>query len=253
MRKTSLFILGLFFFGSGFVSTFAHALSIIDKPLDPAGYGFTSMYGSQNVLEDFIVSAKTRITDVSWYGLFSSGTEATDQCLADFDVLFFNDDDEAEWATDGGINVSGLPARRAFYETTVTAVKGSATASGDPLHGGAIFKWETDIPTVLLDADRYWIDIRSSNTETDFFLWSHSAAEDGYAVHKSLPASYIAPYGIEPFDPEIPYWIVSDEFYDEQAFALNGVPVPEPFTIILLVFGLAGLSGFYRVRDKGQS
>jgi hypothetical protein len=174
-----------------------------------------------------------------WYGLFSSGIVATDQFVADFDVLFFNNNDEAELITDGGIYVSGLPTYQAFYETTVTAVKGTTTEFGDPLHGGTIFKWETDIPCVLLDADKYWIDIRSSFTETDFFLWSHSADEDGYAVHKSLPTSYIPPY-----DPEIPFWIVSDEVNDEQAFALNGVPVPEPCTIFLLVFGLVGLLGF---------
>src|SRR4030042_6257227 len=65
------------------------ALTLVDKPLDASGYGFTSNYGQQNVLEDFTLSFGAKVNKVTWYGLFSFGTVATTQSIADFDLLFY--------------------------------------------------------------------------------------------------------------------------------------------------------------------
>jgi len=242
MAKPLLFLLVLF--SSLFLYAYpSFALTVIDQPLDPSGYGFTSIFGNQNIVEDFTLSTESAITGVSWFGLFSNGIAATPQAIADFDILFYANDDEAEYVTSGGLIVTDVPETAPFYETTVSSVMGTATPYGDPLHGGTILEWEVEIPSLTFDADQYWISIRSNSTEADFFLWSHSANDDGYSVHRTLPTTY-------PYDPEEPFWGVSDEYYDEQAFALYATKVPEPSTAIFFIMGLVALTVLGRVNHK---
>jgi hypothetical protein len=239
-------------------SNLADASIVYDQPIDPIGqYGYTSNYGKQNILEDFTISSKAKVNRVSWYGLFSSGTSATKQSVANFDIIFFMSDPSiAAIEPNSGRIISGLPVQTPFYEFQSVAVYGTETGILDMLHGGDIYKWTVDIPTVsFIDSSKYWIDIRASFNETDFFLWEHSdGVFDTIAVHPSAREFPMVPHfpfykdGELVYQDAASYWSrnISEEYYNTaQAFSLEYITIPEPATVFLL-----GLSLLVLVRFK---
>lgn len=201
----------------------AHAgiQAVVDKPLDPTWYGLTSSYADQNIAEDFVLRAPVRVTEVRWYGLFSSGVTATSQSVADFDILFFADDPSTRVVTYGGVVVTGLPAARPFHRATVRGVTGVATTFPDMLHGGTIFEWRAPLAGPVMGPGRYWIVVRSASTEPDYFLWSHSSPGDGVAVFRTLADTFTRC----PSHPSN-CWQVADEFGDTQALTILGAVPP---------------------------
>jgi hypothetical protein len=204
----------------------AEPILVYEKSLDTSGYGFTSSFQRQEIVEPFILADASRVNEVSWSGFFSLGQTPSGQMLGEFDILFFADDPTKELTTEGGVHVIGLPADTPLYSTTVADVFGTFTGLFDPLHTTSeIQQWTAQIPTIDFDTGRYWIAIRSSAAEPDFFLWSHSASgEDGVGI---------ARHDFNEFN-------VSDEQWDTQAFALR-YTVPEPSTVLLLSTGVFGL------------
>jgi len=128
---------------------------------------------------------------VSWTGLFSSGLEPTPQSVADFDILLFANDATSHATTaNGGLFVSGLPSYQPFFSATFSDLIGTSTGLTYPLFGGTVYQWTVDLPTLSLQADKYWIDICSSSTEHDYFIWSNSLTSDGYTVYKGLANTF---------------------------------------------------------------
>ena len=196
-----------------FLPVLGHASIIYDQPLDPSGgYGYTANYADQNILEDFMIPSRLEVNRVTWHGLFSSGIIATNQSIANFDIIFFETDPSIELIEPySGIIISGLPKQTPFYEYHATGVIGIGTGLSDMLHGGDIYQWTVDIPPVQFDKPgKYWIDIRASFNENDFFLWEHSTSvTDSIAVH---------PYAAEfPFVPSFPYYIGDELIYEDAA------------------------------------
>jgi hypothetical protein len=191
----------------------SNASIIYNQPLDPSGgYGYTTNYADQNILEDFIIPSQVEVNRVIWHGLFSSGTSATDQSIANFDIVFFKTDPSIILIEPySGTTISGLPEQTPFYEYHATGVIGIGTGFPDMLQGGDIHQWAADIPPVQFSTPgKYWIDIRASFNENDFFLWEHSASVvDTIAVH---------PYAAEfPFVPNFPYYVYGELIYEDAA------------------------------------
>jgi hypothetical protein len=194
------------------VPIISNASIIYDQPLDPIGYGYTANYDDQNILEDFIIPSRLEVNRVTWHGLFSSGTSATNQSVADFDIIFFKTDPSIILIEPySGTTISGLPEQTPFYAYHATGVTGTGTGVTDMLHGGDIYQWTVDMPPVQFSSPgKYWIDIRASFNENDYFLWEHSASVvDSIAVH---------PYAAEfPFVPYFPYYVGEELIYEDAA------------------------------------
>lgn len=232
IARLSLVLLGAFFIQSR--AAMAVPFTVVEKPLDATGYGFTSHSGQQHMFEDFSLSSEEKINRIAWYGLFSEGSVANNQSTGNFDVFFFSNSSDLEYLekfpTPEGTIAKGLPDKPAFYAATSRSAVGAGTGQSDPLQGGDIKRWELDIPTLSLAADNYFISIRASASEPGFFLWNHSTnGADGYSVHGS----------ISPLNE--PNFIVSSEVYDTQAFSLERVDVPDGGPGLAAVATLLGL------------
>ena len=156
----------------------AFGITIVDRPLDSTGYGYTSHGGQQQIFDHFEITTGTPVDQVTWYGLFSDGLRANSRSSASFDVYLFRSDPEGEIISPEGAITMGTPTN------AVLAVKGELSSGagigeGDPLHGGDIKQWSVDLPWVYLDPGKYWISICANSTEPGFFLWNHSSGIDG--------------------------------------------------------------------------
>lgn len=224
------------------------AILLVDKPTDvsPISTGYTSMYGDQNMIEHFTLSDTATISQVSWTGLFSSGLISTPQSVASFDVLLFaNDAASSDTTANGGLVVSGLPAYQPFYTATFSDIAGVSTGLSNPIFGGTVYQWTVNLPGLSLHPDQYWIDIRSSSTEHDYFIWSNTLTSDGYTVYSGNPETLTlctpSPDPHNHCNPtNLAGWSVVDEVRG-QAFSITGVNVPEPSALGLLAVSLGGL------------
>jgi hypothetical protein len=211
---TALLVQSSASFAVPFTSDSAPVQTVVEKPLDPTGYGFTSHAGQQQIFEDFELSSGAEINRITWYGLFSDGTVANNQSSGSFDVSFFSNNSDSDYLekfpTPEGTIAQGLPDGPALFSATAIGAIGVGTGQSDPLHGGDIKSWTIDLPTLSLTPDEYFVSISASSSEPGYFLWSHSAiGADGYAVHGSISAL------------KQPIFIVSSEVYDTQAFSLE--------------------------------
>jgi len=193
--------------------------TFVEKPLDATGFGFTSHDGKQQIFEEFSLPIAAAINTITWYGLFSEGTVANDQSSGNFDIFFFSNSSDldylAQFPTPDGKLTQGLPDGPALFGATGLGATGVGTGQSDPLHGGDIKRWTIALPTLFLTPDEYFVSIRASSSEPDFFLWSHSkSGADGYAIQGS----------ISPLNE--PLFGVSSEIFDTQAFSL-GLKIPE--------------------------
>lgn len=229
------------------------ALSLVNKPLavEYPNTGFTSKSGDQNMIEHFTLSQAAILERVSWSGFFSPGLTASSQFVGDFDVLFFANDPNSFVQVEDGPLVESLPHHVPFYQASFMDVVGVSTGLSNYLFGGVNYEWTVDLPMLSLQADKYWIDIRGSSSEPDYFIWGNSVAPNGYLVFSSNPEeTVLCTVGQFGCDPNNRARFQVNAPSQEMAFSITGTNVPEPSTwkLLALSLGLVGLSRLRRTR-----
>jgi len=154
--------------------------------------------------DDFILGVPSFVTGVIWWGVyFPGGTPGTD----DFTIEIYD-------------NVGGFPALLPLVAFSIGTANRTDTGV-DQGDGDDIYTFHADIAATLLAAGTYWLSIYNDTTldGDDNWYWSRSSLT-GNDRHR---------FGLSgPWDDDLP---------GEQAFQLEGEPVPEPGTLLLLGAG----------------
>jgi hypothetical protein len=165
--------------------------------------------GMQKAVDNFTLGSGATVAAVRWYGRF--GTTS-------FDIQFFADD-------------TGVPALSPFSSETVTGVVGAGSGFFNDTTEIMVYEATLASP-VLLPAGQSWLSVRSSDPNVDF-LWNIAAFAPGESTF----------FRNNDGDAWIEF-TGQDDGRNELAFALldaaNGT-APEPGTLTLVGFGLAGL------------
>lgn len=213
-------------------------LTIVDRPLDPTGYGYTSHEGQQQMFDHFELGAGALVNQLTWYGQFSDGLAGNNQTLGEFNVFLFESDPEGETMTPEGVITTGTPSTPVMALRSQSSV-GIATGIADPLQGGNIKLWGIEIPTLYLDPGKYWITICAASVEPGFYLWNHSVAVvDGVDFAGSVSASNEPRMWSSSSAPE----------RDAMAFSLNYVSVPDGSSGLMLLS--ISMGALYAVNRK---
>jgi hypothetical protein len=230
--------IALFFGVLSFIPTNAVNITIVEKPLDPSGYGYTSHEGDQQMFEDFELNDPVQINRVEWHGLFSDGLEANEQFAANFNIFLFRGDPEEAATSPEGIVIRGVPVDPAFFAVRSQGSIGIETGYPDPLHGGSIKHWGVDLPTLTLDPGKYWILISASASEPGYFLWNHSTGgTDGVDVFGSVSPLDVPHFRVSSSAPE----------RDTLAFSLKYITVPDSSnSFVLLTLAVLGIAAVHR-------
>ena len=219
----------------------AFGLSVVDRPLDPTGYGYTSHEGQQQMFDHFELGAGALVNQLSWYGQFSDGLEGNNQSLGSFNVFLFRSDPEGETVTPEGVITVGTPSASLLALRSQSAT-GIGTGIADPLQGGDIKMWQLDIPTLYLDPGKYWISICATLAEPGYYLWNHTFGQtDGVDFAGWVSASN---------EPRV--WSSSSAPEREaMAFSLNYISVPDASGgLMLLSISMAALFVVDRRRKR---
>jgi len=168
---------------------------------------------------DFVLAAgRNEITAVRFYGLYGStfGAVPTEPLATDdFTIRFFEDD-------------SDKPAVDWLYEFRVGDISRVSLGFAPQRPSREYFSYEVEIPAVTLAADKtYWLSVlNSTEFDSEFnWFWARSSV-GGYWQNRFSDG--------EAWDH--PRLSDNSIHYYESAFQLIGVP--EPASVVLLVWGL---------------
>lgn len=205
------------------------ALPLYSQPVT-TNAGFYSNIGGQIAADQFVLGTNAAVTGVTWYGFYGTNL-APAVSSVDFQVAFFAD-------------ASGVPGTGLASETLSASVADSGlTVTGLTFGGSTIYQFDATLSAPLLvDAgDTVWLSLAENDAATPAvgdtqWLWSFStyAAGDTKAERNTNPAL------------ETDWESVGQ--LGNLAFTIDGTPVPEPATWLLMGAGLVGLAVWRRRR-----
>lgn len=215
------------------------SVTIVDRPLDPAGYGYTSHEGEQQIFDHFELGTGALINHVSWYGQFSDGLQGNNQTVGNFNIFLFGSDPEGETISPEGVITTGTPSAPILILRSQSS-NGTTTGIADPLQGGDIKLWELEFPELYLNPGKYWICISAALGEAGYYLWNHSSGvTDGIDF-----GGVVSPSN----EPRI--WSSSSvPERDSMAFSIAHVPDASS-GFVLLSMAMAALFGFQQMTRR---
>ncbi len=179
----------------------------------------------QLMADDFVLPMAYDITDVHWWGAYSTGTYPLPPS-DDFTIAFHTDD--------GG----GFPSADPLAGASYAAGDVGRSDTGDTISGDAIYAYSYDLPAPLSLAGgtTYYISIYNATPDSNW-LWETGDGPNDLVWYRSSPTED---------------WIIVSGSGDDLAFELtvaNGeVIIPEPVTSTLFVGSV--LLGLGRLRRR---
>lgn len=190
-----------------FTTSFSGATVLYENDLiESDNLGFVSNIGGVLSADNFSLTKYSTIESLKWYGMYGSASSDT---VDSFDIRIFN--------------FSGSE----LFSLNESSVNKSYSGVDDAF-GERIYEYELPIPDWALPADEYLLSISNQNSDFSDWFWADGTGGEGVSYYWDSSS-----------------WI-ADDIGTDTAFVLNGTPIPEPSTWVLLAGGFLSLCWYRR-------
>ena len=191
------------------------AVSAVVLEQAPSGGGDGSLsvglMGAQ-VADDFSFATNVALTDISWWGSYVSGPQATES----FTIRIFGD------------NGSSAPNVAPLFETSFSG-NGDSSESLADLYGGTVYRYDITLASALMltGGVDYYLSVFNDD-DRDEWYWLESASGDNLGWSRASDADE---WGLDNNDPQ-------NGVIVNMSYKLTADPVAVPAPAPLLLMGL---------------